>query len=151
MIYEILIVLAILFTCIVGTWFAFRYYKKKKKTAEYQSNPPKEILELFNEVEQKMKGGLRQDGTTKSPHKILWEIARRNKEEGITGNNRSTIATEQAVNSGELCKQPDRREDIQTRTIAVTSKDKSIIRKHGTNNFKRIISRIRGRKSRSQR
>lgn len=147
MIYEIGILLSIVFICIVGIWFAFKYYKKKKKIAEYERNVPEEIVELFDEAEQEMKGGLKEDGTTKSPYKILWEIARRNRGREIEDDNSESIRTEQSVESRELHEQSNRREDIQTRTNTVTSKDTSIVRKSGTNNFKRIISRIRRRSS----
>lgn len=147
MIYEISIMLAILFICIVGIWFAFKYYKKKKKIAEEERNVPKEMLELFNEIEDEMKGGIKEDGTTESPYKILWEFARRNGKKEIADNNRDTIGTEQATDRRELREQSSGQEDIQTRATNITSENKSIVRKSGTNNIKRIISRIRRRNS----
>lgn len=148
MIYEILIILSIVFIGFIGIWFAIKYYKKKKKIEEYERNVPKEVLDIFYEAEQEMKGGLKEDGTTTSPTKILWEIAKRQRQRKITGNNKDTRRTEQTVNGGELYEQPSRQEDIQIRTTTIASKDKSIVRKSRTNNFKRIISRIRSRRSR---
>ncbi len=147
MIYEILIILSIIFIGVVGIWFALRYYKKKKRIAQEEKNVPKDILDVFDEVEQNMKGGLKEDGTTESPYKILWEIARRSRGKQITGHDRESIRSEQTVDGRELHEQPSKQEDVQTRTTTVASKDKSIVRKSGTNNFKRIISRIRRRNS----
>lgn len=148
MIYEIWISIAILLTGIVGIWFAYKYYKKKKQIATGERNVPDDILKEFNEAEQKMKGGLKEDGTTKSPHEILWEITRGGSYKS-RGNDKDSIGTEQTVNDRDIHEQPNRREDIQTRTPTIAIEDKSIIRESKPNNFRRIISRIRRSTGRS--
>ena len=144
MIYEIGIIIAVILTGIVGIWFAYKYYTKKKQIATEERNVPDDILEIFNEAEHEMKGGIKEDGRTKNPSEILWKIARKGKyEPGRI--NKDSNGTEQTVDDRELHEQPNRGEDIQTRTPTITIKDKSTVRKPKPNNLRGIISRIRNK------
>ena len=146
-IYTILVLLFIILLGLVGIWFAYKFYKRKQKIAIQERTIPEEVLKRFNKIEQKMKGGFKEDGTTQSPYRVLWENARegssRRNEEAVG----ESIGTEQAVDNRELHEQPSRREDIQTRVTTVPIKDKPIPRTSKPNNLRRIISSIRRRKS----
>lgn len=136
---------------VVAVFLAKKYRDYRLKKAEYERNPQKEILEIFNEAEKQMKGGLKEDGTT-NPYSILWSIA---KERGLklpeitrTNRDESTVSTtEQPVNSGELCPEPNRREDISTGIVEnnIGSSDKP--RQSKPNDIKSVLSKLRRRSS----
>jgi len=147
MIYEILMFVGVILLLILGLWLALRFYKKKKRISLEERSPPKEILDIFNEIEQQMKGGTDENGNTKSPYSLLWEITK--KRLGQEPKNRiSEIAgTEQATSNRELCSELNRREDIQTRTSTKSGENKSVdsgrISKPKRTRLNSIISRAR--------
>lgn len=146
MIYEIGILLAILLIGISGVVFAYKYYKEKKAISIKEREVPEDVLEIFNKAEKEMKGGLSKDGTRKSPSEILWKIARGNGETEDEEDNGNPIGAEQTTDNRELSEEPERQSSIQTGVATSVDEDKHIVRKSGPNNFRRIISRIRGRK-----
>lgn len=144
MIYGILTLVCILILCGIGIWFAIRFLKKKKDIAIKQKlEIPEEILKEFNYAEQKMKGGINEDGTTTSPHQILWEIAKNRRAESI----RDFARTEQQISNEELCPEFDGGQSIQSGTTRESSENKLCIRKSKSDNLKCIISRFRRRRN----
>jgi len=85
--YGWIILLVIIMTSMVGVWFAYKFWKKQKNIAIIEKSPPNEILEIFHNAENKLKGGIKKDGTTTSPYKILWDIARSERREQTRGSN----------------------------------------------------------------
>jgi len=145
--YGLIIIGAIILLGIVGIWFSYRFLKRKRRQAAEEKNVPQEILDDLDKAEEKMKGGLNEDGTTISPHKILWEIAREKGNYGVKRTDKDTVEPEQAGSVGELHEQPIGRQDIQTRTTPGINKDKPIARRIKPNNIGRVIARARARSS----
>ncbi len=141
--YVIITFIAFAVVLILGLIYSRRFLKKKREIALKERQVPEDLLDTFDYVEAKMKGGLNEDGTTNSPYKILWEEARRDR--GTEEDDRSSDRGEQANVTGELSKQPIKRQDIPVRVTTTTDKDTAIVRKHKQNNFGRVISRIRRR------
>ncbi len=145
--YGILILVFIVLIGLVGIWFAYKFLKKKKAIAKAQKNIPQELLDTLDKAEQKLKGGLKEDGTTESPYKILWEIARPKGKREVEEATGVPITTEPTDVDRELSQQPTGRQDIQTRVTTSIDEDKPIVRKSKPSNLRRIISRARGRRS----
>jgi len=128
---------------LIGIWFAYRFYKKKKANAKKQWEVTQEIVDVFNEAEKRMKGGIKPDGTTKSPYKILWELAKEHQDRSLRG--QEITRTEQTINDRELPEQFGGRESIQSRVTTTPSENKPEPRRSKPNNFRRAIQRIRRR------
>ncbi len=144
--YGIVVVIFIIILGSVGIYFAYRFLQKRKKVAQMQRDAPDEVLDRFNQAEQNLKGGLKEDGTTKSPYKILWEIARGKYKQGDAGTDEEPIRTEQTIDDRELHKQPVGRQDIPVRDASIVSKDKPVTGKFKRNNLRSVISNIRRRR-----
>ena len=112
MIYEIAILVFIIFIGIAGIWFARRFLKNKQEQTKKERNIPSELLEELSKAEQDLKGGLEEDGTTKSPYKILWEIARTKRDESNKGRDGESNNPEQPTANGEVHRQPSGRQDV---------------------------------------
>lgn len=143
MIYGILILICIFALCGIGVWFAYRFYKKKIEKAELERIIQEDILEEFNYAENKMKGGLKEDGTTTSPYQILWNIAKNRRTETI----RDASRTEQTASSGELYPEFDGGQNIQSGIITKPNENQQHTRKSKSDNLRSVISRIRRRTS----
>ena len=128
---------------IIGIWFAYRFYKKRVANKKRQWEVTQEIMDVFDEAEKRMKGGIKEDGTTESPYQILWDLAK--ERQNRINRNKEVERTEQTTNNGKLSKQFDRGEGIQSRVTTTNSEDKFKPRKPKPNNFRRAIQRIRGR------
>lgn len=154
--YIIYIGICIFVLLIVGVWLAYRFYKKKKKQAEFEKNIPKEILEDFNEAEEQMKGGLKANGKS-NPYSILWEITKKRSCVGQSvaranvskpSSSRTVGAnepTEQSVGVRQLYSEPSGRQDLQTRTTESSIGSAEGVRKVKRTNIKLDFSRIRSR------
>ncbi len=77
MITIIVIILLVITIGLIGIWFSYKYYTKKKYQSEKERQPPQDILNIFNTLEHEMKGGIKKDGTTENPYTISWKEARR--------------------------------------------------------------------------
>jgi len=143
MINGILILIGIFLLLGIAIWFAVRFLKKKKKIAEKEREVPEDILKDFENVEQQMKGGIKEDGTTTSAYQILWNIAKSKREQSRTESIRDASRTEQPIDDGELHTQFDRGQGIQSRTSTEPGEDRQLTRESKPNNLRRIIGRIR--------
>lgn len=81
--YHILAILFGVFLLLaVLIWLLLRFIKKKKKEAQFIKNSiPQEVLDMFNDAEEKSKQGY------KDPYDLSWEIAKENSEYLKGGNN----------------------------------------------------------------
>jgi len=140
MIVAILIILVILSLGGMGIWFAYKYYKRRLNKSIEQLAIPKEIMTEFNKVEQLLKGGIKEDGTTTSPYQILWDIARDNRHREA---NRNIGRTESPTDNRELSPKSNGGQDIQSRNPTSIDEDKSINRKSNSNNIRSFIHNLR--------
>ena len=145
MLYGILILVSILLLGIIAIWFAFRFLKKKRKIAEKEREIPKDILNDFENAENQMKGGIKEDGTTTSAYQILWNIAKSKREQSRTESIRDASRTKQPIDNGELYTELNGEQGIQIRTSTESNKDKQLIRESKPNNLRQLISRIKRR------
>ena len=141
---EIYIIIGFILLSLIGLWFIWKFYKKKIAISIAEKIIPNEITKVFNNAEQMMKGGLKEDGTTTSPYQILWELSSEHRKRKGQSDNISNT-TEQPIDDRELFKQSNGGQDIQDRTTASIVENKSIIRKPKQNNFRRIINSLRRR------
>ena len=143
MIYGILILVCIFLLCGISIWMAMRFLKKKKIIAEKEREIPEDILKDFEYIEQQMKGGIKEDGTTTSPYQILWNIAKSKREQSRAESIRDASRTIQQTTNRELCTEFNRGQGIQSGAITEPSKDKQFIRKSKPNRIRQLISRAR--------
>ena len=143
MIYGISVLVCILLLFGIAIWFAIRFLKKKKRIAKKEREVPEDILKDFENAEQQMKGGIKEDGTTTSAYQILWNIAKSKREQSRAESIRDSPRTEQQINNGELYPEFDRGQSIQSGTSTEPSEDKQLIRESKPNNLRQLIRRAR--------
>jgi hypothetical protein len=126
----------------IGLWLAIRFYKRKKKRVEFEKNPPKEVIDTFEEVERRIKEESNHDrttGTATNPYKILWEYWR---DKG-NGANNPNGANNKAVESRELHTKSGGQQDIQDRTTELNQSSSTEHQGVKRNNIRTIFSRFR--------
>lgn len=142
---------AFLFSLILAIFLFFIiHFILKLKERKIRNSIPKEILEDFEYAEQKLKGGINEDGSVNqecNPYTILWEITKRNRIRDrireTESEERGVESKERRINAGELYTKPIGRQDIQVSTASDISKDTSVIRKPAKINIRDLIARRR--------
>jgi hypothetical protein len=147
-----ILIIFILFLVLLGlgVWILLRVLKKKRAYEKsLRENIPQELLDIFNEAENMLKGGIQNGNTndkTSNPYTILWEVYRRRTEEANRRErqaDRTVIESNPAISNRELYSEPNGRQDIQTGTIESVSEDRGSIRETKPNSRRNIFSRLR--------
>lgn len=135
----------------IGIWIIVRKIRKKKKfERSLRENIPQDVLDIFNEVEEKMKGGMKYGVTNNqasNPYAILWEVIQRrnqNREPEPTGT-REVESSVETSTSGELYPESIRRQSVQIGDASDIVENSDNDRKPNRKNSRNIFSRFRGK------
>ena len=141
----ILVGIFVLTLLVIAILLIFRLIKKRKKEKMLKESIPQEVLDDFNYAEQKLKGGINEDGTVNKdsdPYSILWEITKRNRTRERA---RELEVTESRDTPRQLHPESVRRESIQIATTPSVNQDSNGTRGSKQNRNRNFFSRIRRR------